>query len=114
MPARIERSNPVRLDESWNGATVHLQVSQTLLVALREHTTTGELWQVEEYKEAMLLSGGDWYDPRPDGAVGAENVHVFSWTATQPGLTGLRYRLTRVSDETIALFRCGVRVMAGR
>lgn len=105
-----DASNAIRINESSDGAAVHLQLSQTLLVALTEHTTAGEIWELQQSDARKWLSGGDWYERLPDGAVGAENVHVFSWTAREAGLAELRYRLTRVSDETVASFACHVHI----
>lgn len=85
----------VTLTERDSGRSLVVQSNTQVFVQLPEHPTTGYRWSVDQLDEAIVAPQDSTYRAASDNAIGGGGVHIFSFTARQPGTTQLRLKLWR-------------------
>jgi inhibitor of cysteine peptidase len=87
--------------QSDSGHPLEVPVGATFALELRDASTTGYRWAVEELDERVLDLAGSRV--RPGGGIGATGTITFVFKAKAPGAARLRLKLWRswVGDASI-------------
>ena len=94
----------VNVGDADAGGRVDLQVGQILTVSLESNPTTGYIWQVARYDNAILrqLGEAEFKQGGEEGLVGAGGIETFRFESVQAGETSLELEYVRPWEEGVA------------
>lgn len=93
----------LKLGEDEAGQTFFLPVGSGFAVVLTGNPSTGYLWEVTPFPEALLKQTGYIFDPHPAPAtmVGVGGRFTFRFQAVGPGVTRLEFRYRRPWEKDV-------------
>jgi inhibitor of cysteine peptidase len=106
-------SGEVKVDDSYNGGQVVLEIGQVLVVSLESNPTTGYSWEVTEIDDAFLRQEGEVEFEAQSDLVGAGGIETFRFKALAAGEGQLELVYRRPWEEGIEpleVFSIGVGV----
>lgn len=94
----------VSVGDADAGGRVDLQVGQILTVSLESNPTTGYIWQVAHYDNAILhqLGEAEFKQGGEEGLVGAGGIETVRFESVRAGETSLELEYVRPWEEGVA------------
>lgn len=103
MLAACGSVNEVSVWDADAGGQVDLHAGQILTVSLESNPTTGYLWQVARYDDAILhqLGEAEFKQGGEEGLVGAGGIETFRFETVRTGETSLELMYVRPWEQGV-------------